>query len=393
MFAGTMLGQMASVLFSPILTRVYDPNEFGYLSVYMSVTGVLSVLAALGFEMAIPIAASDEEAANLIAVSGFSLGITTLILAAVMLVWMGWTAYTCLVPVGFACFGAYAVVLAAATRAGAFARIASTRISQGLSGPISQILLGLSGAGTAGLVIGFIIGQSSGTVLLLSDLMRRPLSRLVSRPGMRRAVRRYWKFPLVSTWSRLLEGSGAVVLFPLTTLLYSPQAAGFMFLTERVIARPLYIVSTSLLQAFVGEVSQSVHLDRAKLYRRFRQVLTFQFLFCSAWIGFVNVVANWAFPRLFGQQWDAAIPYLHAMSLAYFALGVLHPVSTSPLLIERQVVTLLWQAGRLLMIVLSIVVSWRLGASAVTAIWMASTTQLIACAVMVGMIGIWLRPK
>src|SRR5262245_28069832 len=92
MFAATMLGQIASVLFSPSLTRVDSPHEFGYLSVYMSVTGVLSVLAALGFEMAIPIASSDEEAANLVAVSGLSVAITTIILTAVALLWIGWTA-------------------------------------------------------------------------------------------------------------------------------------------------------------------------------------------------------------------------------------------------------------------------------------------------------------
>jgi hypothetical protein len=44
----------------------------------------------------------------------------------------------------------------------------ATRISQGLSGPLSQFGLGLLGFGAPSLVTGFVIGQSSGTFLLFS---------------------------------------------------------------------------------------------------------------------------------------------------------------------------------------------------------------------------------
>jgi hypothetical protein len=59
MLAGTALGQAASVLLSPALARIYTPGEFGYLSVYTAALTILGVIAALGFELAIPIAASE----------------------------------------------------------------------------------------------------------------------------------------------------------------------------------------------------------------------------------------------------------------------------------------------------------------------------------------------
>ncbi len=70
MLAGTALGQAASVLLSPALTRLYTPDQFGYLSVYTAALTILGVIAALGFELAIPDRRIRGRAsANLVAAS------------------------------------------------------------------------------------------------------------------------------------------------------------------------------------------------------------------------------------------------------------------------------------------------------------------------------------
>ncbi len=40
MFIGTAIGQMGSVILSPALTRIYSPEEFGVLGIYMMVLSV-----------------------------------------------------------------------------------------------------------------------------------------------------------------------------------------------------------------------------------------------------------------------------------------------------------------------------------------------------------------
>src|SRR5690242_14208184 len=65
MLMGTIAGQAISFLLSPILTRLYNPTEFGYLSVYSAVLGILVVVASLGLELAIPISLTEFECANL----------------------------------------------------------------------------------------------------------------------------------------------------------------------------------------------------------------------------------------------------------------------------------------------------------------------------------------
>ena len=399
MLVGTALGQAASVLLSPALTRIYTPDQFGYLGVYAAVLTILGVVAALGIDQAIPIASSIDELANLLASSAIALACTTIVVS--LAVWLLpdslfgalWlcplASYRILVPIGFACVGGYYVMVAAATRLSAFRHIAWTRISQGLSGPIAQIVLGLSGAGAPGLAIGFIVGQSCGTGMILSQVLTAEprLGPSVSWRGIWGVMLRYAKFPLFASWSRILEmaGSGSV-LFLVFSAFYSPEIAGYMFLTERVIARPLLIVSTSLLQVFTGEAGQAVLREPARLRRRFWQVLPRQFVLAAGWIGLANLAAGWSFPALFGPQWHAAIPYLRALSVSYLALIVLHPVSTLPQIMERQVMAATWQAGRLILVIASAIVAAQLGWSALTALWLSALAQAVACTTMLGLI-------
>ena len=61
MLAGTVAGQAVSLVLAPVLTRVYSPTQFGYLSVYGAVLAILGVVASLGLELAIPICMADGE--------------------------------------------------------------------------------------------------------------------------------------------------------------------------------------------------------------------------------------------------------------------------------------------------------------------------------------------
>jgi O-antigen/teichoic acid export membrane protein len=392
MLAGTVAGQTVSILLSPVLTRLFTPEEFGHLSVYNSILSLLTTIASLGLELAIPICLADIECANLLALCGIALAATTGLVGIVS--WLiplrvlnllsigSLASYRYLLPVGLVCLGGYYIMLAVATRAGAFSSIARTRISQGLSGPVSQMLLGVLGAGTPGLIIGYVIGQSSGTLLLFVRFVlgRREWLRQITWRRIAAVGRRYIAFPLFSSWTRLLdEAGGGLILFVLFAACYSPAISGFMFISERVVMRPMMIISTSLLQVFIGEAGRTASQNPAQLRRRFRQVVPLQFLLATTWILAANLVAGWAFPRLFGVAWANAIPYLRALSLAYLLQIVLHPVSGTLQLLERQAMAAVWQICRLVLVLIAVLVPWRSGTTAVSALWISALTETACC--------------
>jgi O-antigen/teichoic acid export membrane protein len=403
MLTGTVLGQAASLLLAPALTRLFPPEAFGYLGVYSSALTILGVIASLGYELAIPLARSDREFEGLVGVSAVALAVTTLVVAlfALLLPDSALAAmrlqqlsdYRVLIPIGFACLGGYYMLVAAATQLGEFQAIASTRLSQGLSGPISQIVLGLAGAGAPGLAIGFVIGQSSGTLLLLKRVIERcPRSLRQRRRRLAAVAMRYAQFPLITSWSRLIDMAGSgPILYPILASCYGGDVAGYLFLAERVVMRPLLMISTSLLQVFIGEAGRAARNDPRLLMRRFKQVVGWQFVLSAGWIVAINIVAIWMFGTLFGARWQAAVPFLPACGLMYLALVVVHPVSTALQLLERHGAAACWQGIRLIAVIAGVLAAYHAGASALDTLWVAAITQAVACAGLVGLIAFYIK--
>ena len=65
--SGTAFAQIITILASPILTRLYSPEAFGFLAIFISITSIIGVIACMRYELAIMLPKSDEKAANLLA--------------------------------------------------------------------------------------------------------------------------------------------------------------------------------------------------------------------------------------------------------------------------------------------------------------------------------------
>jgi O-antigen/teichoic acid export membrane protein len=63
---GTALAQGIGIISTPVITRLYNPSDFGLLGVYSSVLTILLVLASLRYEYAIPVPKDSSKAANLL---------------------------------------------------------------------------------------------------------------------------------------------------------------------------------------------------------------------------------------------------------------------------------------------------------------------------------------
>ncbi len=85
--SGTAFAQGLTICASPFLTRLYGPEAFGTLALFVSITSIIGAIACLRYELAIMLPESDEEAANLL---GVSLCFVVLIsILTVPMVWLG----------------------------------------------------------------------------------------------------------------------------------------------------------------------------------------------------------------------------------------------------------------------------------------------------------------
>ena len=399
MLTGSAGGQAISLLLSPLLTRLYTPQEFGILSVYSAIIAILVVVASLRYELALPLVRDDDDAVNLMAVCLLALAGTTTVVALVTfltpdaMIQRFWPVpldpahsliYRSLLVIGYACLGGYFVALYVATRVSAYRAIARTRLAQGVVGPTSQIGLALLGFGAPGLLFGNILGQSAGTFGLFGHMaaIKKDWRAALSWPRIKALAARFKQFPLVGSWAALIDAVGSnQLLYLLITSTYSARIAGFIFLAERVVSRPLSIIGTSILQVFVGEAGRLIATDPAALKRRFYQVATRQLAMATAWILLANLVAIMLFPIMFGEEWRDGVPYLQAISIAYLAQAAVLPVFHTLQLLERQRMAAIWQIGRLILTVGVFAVGVSMNLPAPTVIFAYSVAQAVACVI------------
>lgn len=83
LMTGTTIAQAIPIAISPILTRLFTPEEFGVFAIYMAIAGFLSVVATLRYEHALVLPASQTEVDNLFMAT---FAITTLLSLILLLV-------------------------------------------------------------------------------------------------------------------------------------------------------------------------------------------------------------------------------------------------------------------------------------------------------------------
>ncbi|MGB3913977.1 MAG: oligosaccharide flippase family protein, partial [Dethiobacteria bacterium] len=64
LITGNVAAQLITIGAMPIITRMYTPDDFGIYQLFVSITSVLIVVAALQYDMAIMLPPAEEDAVN-----------------------------------------------------------------------------------------------------------------------------------------------------------------------------------------------------------------------------------------------------------------------------------------------------------------------------------------
>lgn len=360
--AGSASGQALVILASPLITRLYAPDDFGILSVLIALIMLASVVSSLRYELAIPIADKDEEAILLVVLSFIITGISTVLLSIVFLIFTPWIeeiinikgigSYFWLIPIGNACIGTYQILNYWAIRKKNFNTIARTKIVQGGATVFVQITCYVFGV--LGLLIGYIAGQSAGITSLGYPLFKDTHRKLDSGKNLSNILKigkRYKKFPLFSTWAGLLNTCGSQSPNLLFATLFSITEAGSFTLANRVLTLPLSLVGMAVGNTFFSEASEA-H-KKGNLASLSTQVSTILFSTIFPPMILVSIFGGQVFPIIFGPNWERSgliVQYLALMSIFQFCVS---PIGQILAITENQ---------RIGMILQGILLAFRLGA-------------------------------
>lgn len=381
---GTAAGQAVLIAITPILSRLYNESDFAILQVFTGVVAFTAVLASLRLELAIPLAKDDHQARSVlragllgavaVACLVFVVGLATEPLWARTAPLKGLAHAWWLVPFTLAAIAVFQLISAVLVRGENYRDLATRNTSQSLGTAAAQLGFGFGGMRPLGLLLGLSIGRMFGLASVFgrrrlfppdpSGAARQP----VTFSDMGAALQRFRRFPLVTTWSGLMNVAGQYAPFFVFALLFTEQQTGWLAFTARVLALPVTVIGQAVAQVFIGRGANAQRGATGDLPR-----LTKLAVKRLAMVGVLPaialaVLAPWAFDLIFGSNWHRAGQYAQVMAIAFLAQFVAGPVANVFNLLERQGVALLSDSVRLVLVVAAPVVVWYLHGSDLIAV-------------------------
>jgi len=369
--SGTVVGQLLVVLASPALTRLYDPEGFGVLGVFVSLLSILGVVVGLRYPLAVPLPDTDEAASDALVLSVVSVAAVSSLFAVGTWLTRDWLVatfglepigpYLWLLPVAVAVSGTYDALNYWAVRVKGFGAIARTRVTQGLATVVGQVVLGAVGLGAPGLVIGQAMGRASGLGVLLR-LAAKTL-RFDRSPGaigrIRGTAGRFRQFPLFSTWSALANTLSVQLPVLFLTYFFDVAVAGLYALGTRVLLTPVTIVGTAVSQVFLSDAADASR--RGVLGPATSRVFE-NLAGIAVGLGTIGVLAApSAFTVVFGPEWTDAGTYAQLLMPWLVLVFVSSPLTVIPSVLGRQDVELVFNVGLLVARVLALSVGGLAG--------------------------------
>ena len=261
--SGTAIAQVIVWIAAPILTRLFTPDSYGVLGVFVSLAVLLSILGTLRYDQAILLEQDEEAAGRILTLCLFiSAGVAALALAAGIVLSgflgdhnpeTGIFNFLLWIPLLALVTGVRTLATMWLIRIKRFKKVASSDVLQAGCRVTVQLITGLLGMGAAGLIAGPLVGATVATVFLATYVLKDGCPKHLGRLDVRKdwhLAKRHYRFALYSTPAALLERFSKRCPVLLLAVLFSPVEAGYFWLTYRFVIRPVRLLSRNTRKAY-----------------------------------------------------------------------------------------------------------------------------------------------
>ncbi|MDJ0617903.1 MAG: oligosaccharide flippase family protein [Calothrix sp. MO_192.B10] len=329
---GTAFSQGLLFLASPLITRLYKPDDFGAWALIKSLGLIFAVVASWRYELSIVLPEKDKDAANLFAgsvliatamsglllfvVSFFGTQVAYLLSTEEILPWL-WV-----IPLTLLLTGIYQSSNYWSTRKKHFKRLAISRITQSIV--IVGIQLSLPfiiGASSSGLILGAVFGQIAATGALAIQIWIEDSSFLLkswSWKSIKDGIYNNINFPLYVTPYSFITNLEAQIILLLLGTFTTTKILGLYSFAHIIVMMPISLIASALNQVFFPKAAQQ--LESGELGKFINQLLIALVLVTTPLFAFFIFNTEWLFTTIFGRNWTEASTYGLWLGLTTFMM-------------------------------------------------------------------------
>lgn len=355
--AGNSLGQIITFISAPILARLFTPEEFGVMAVFMSIGQILIVLSSLGYEIAIVLPEKDRDSILLVRICIFiSLFLSILLYVPIFFcknfincVLNTDQVYKFLffIPLYVFAGSLFNVLNYYNTRFSNYPLIAKSNIIKSIFNNAIPMSWGLLRSGAFGLVLGQISMNLFGNVGLLKFYNKNSRGVKAKWDEYINIFKRYKNFPQFYVAGAVANSAALNVANILISKLYSIKDVGYYSYAYKYVAFPLTLVSSSISQVYYQELVAAKNNNRG--WKVFTSTLSKILVIGIPIFLAIYFLIEPAFVLIFGEPWRVAGIYGKILIPLFFMRFIVSPLSMTLIAYEKQKLVLLWQLGLLVM--------------------------------------------
>jgi O-antigen/teichoic acid export membrane protein len=352
LLSGAVLAQVIFILFSPLLSRLYTPVEFGMYALFMSILSPLSIMVTGRYEQAIMIPDEDEDAIHIYSIVVILSVLFSTIMVIVLLVFnnsichflkaeqLGNWLYLIPVSLFFLSFSnssTFWFIRKKTFKASAINKVSQSSFNISCSVPLGFLHV------SKGLIIGDVAGKCALAVVSVYQSVKSGLDfRLLNIPDLLKNLKRFNHFPLFSTLPSLLVTlSLSIPIFYINSF-FSGSETGFVNQTRIAIFVPFSLISAALSQVLLQRFTDK-RKNRLPVMSEFTRMLKNITILGILAILSVQVVGVTLFKFVFGNEWGMSGVYSKILIFSYAIQFIVSPFSVVFIAFDRIKILSFWQ--------------------------------------------------
>ncbi|OEC84612.1 lipopolysaccharide biosynthesis protein [Acinetobacter sp. YK3] len=340
---GTAFAQIIGLLCLPLLTRLYSPNDYSILGIYVAIVSIFAVISCFRFEIAIPIPEKDEEAKSLLFISLLSNIFTILFLYLILLlvypliknlhiirqlsIWIWF------IPLGVFLSGLYSALQYWSSRRKRFKEIAHTRMTQAILGNGASLIVGITTGGFWGLIFGQLLNFSGG-FLRLANSTYHDLKIIKKTLPLKDVLYKYRDYPKYSTFEALANISAIQLPLIIIASFVVGAEVGYLMLAMKILGIPMGLIGRAMSQVYLSHAPE--FYKKKQLYRYTVDILKKIFKLIVIPFILLAMLSPYIFDFIFGENWSGLGKYILIMIPWYFMQILSSPVSMALHIIGSQ---------------------------------------------------------
>lgn len=359
LFGGNVIAQLFTIGTSPLLTRLFTPENFGLLALVTTTTSIVGSVSTLCYERAIVLPKEDHKAVSILMLSVLILITTSLATFICFLIFGGYIieyiggeelkSWLMIVPICFLAAGLLKTFRFWCFRTKQFRLLSLVRNIESFSNGIFKIIAGmLIGSWAGGLILGFAFGLIAALTFMLlrvEKIKNHDFGILFCYQGLKESFVQYKKYPIYATWSTLSAIATRNAIVFILSHFFAIGIVGFYNLANRILAQPIEILSDSFSNVFLQKASFYV-ANNHEIKGPYLKLIYGLFFLGIVPFFILGVFGKEIFTFLFGDGWSVSGTFVQILSPWLFLVFLNGPSNVIFEILQKQNVKLFFNLAK-----------------------------------------------